>query len=188
MPHSFSCKSYLEDHNYFNIEFLFGETCSITFTHLFINYYFLGFLIGFALFYNNDITNENSLNNSTIYKPFNYLKDLIGLMFKSPNWVNILIIVLTVGIQLLLCISFIIYTNANLNYDELKNLNGFDHYLYLNERTFFGFTFAIFITLLYTYKNESKLKEFGKNIFVIIFNRIGYGFYAIIEVFVDIIG
>ena len=187
LPHSFSCKSYLEDHNYFNIEFLFGETCSITFTHLFINYYFLGFLIGFALFYNNDITNENSLNNSTTYKPFNYLKDLIGLMFKSPNWVNILIIVLTVGIQLLLCISFIIYTNANLNYDELKNLNGFDHYLYLNERTFFSFTFAIFITLLYTYKNESKLKEFGKNIFVILFNRIGYGFYAIIEAFVDII-
>ena len=92
LPHSISCQSYLKEHNYFNISLLFGEKCSTTYTHLFINYYFLGILIGFALFYNNDITNENSYQNSDNYKPFYYLKDINGAIFKSPNWVHALVI------------------------------------------------------------------------------------------------
>ena len=80
---------------------MLGEICSISKTHLFINYYLLGFLIGFALFYNNDITNENSLQNSNIYKPFYYLKDMIGLIFKSPNWLHLLIIIISFFITIL---------------------------------------------------------------------------------------
>ena len=62
LPNELFCNS-LE---YFNVNIILGESCSTTYTHLFINYYIYGFLIGFALFYNNDITNENSLQNSNI--------------------------------------------------------------------------------------------------------------------------
>ena len=184
LPNSISCKSYLDIHNYFNINLLFGETCSITYTHLFINYYFLGFLIGFALFYNNDLTNEYSLQNSNIYKPFYYLKDIVGYIFKRATWVHILIIIITFGIQLLLSFSFLFYSRNNINIENLQILNGFDDFIYLNEKKIFALAFGLFVTHLYIYKYESKLKEFGNDIVVISTNRIGYEFYALIETIV----
>ena len=186
LPNNFSCESYLETHPYTNISLLFGETCSIKYTHLFINYYFFGFLIGFALFYNNDITKENSLEISETYKPFHYLKDMIGLVFKSSLWVHILIIIITVGIQILLSFSFVIYIENAMNHNDLQNLGKFDEFLYLNEKTIFALALITLITHLYSYKNESKIKEFGNNILIIVFNRLGYGFYALLEILISI--
>ena len=181
LPHSISCQSYLKEHNYFNISLLFGETCSTTYTHLFINYYFLGILIGFALFYNNDVTNENSFQNSDNYKPFHYLNNIIGAIFKSPTWVHILIITITISVQVLLSISFQIYTQLRLEPNNLKDLNDLDDFLYLNEKKYFALFFGILITYLYIFKSESKLKKFGNNIIIILVNRLGYAFYASIE-------
>ena len=184
LPNNLSCNSYLEDHKYFNVHLLFGENCSTTYTHLFINYYFFGFLIGLAFFYNNDMMNENSLQNTNIYKPFYYLKDFIRILFKSTNRIHVLIIVITVGIQFLLCFSFLLYSVHNPNWQDLNSLNGFDEFLYLNEKLLFAFGFGFFITHLYTYKFESKLKDLGNNIIMISTNRIGYEFYALIEIMV----
>lgn len=185
IPNDVSCESFLDSHNFFNINLLFGETCSLTKTHLFINYYFFGFLIGFILFYNNDITKENSLQNSNIYKPFDYLKKLNQCFFKSPIWVHILIITITVLVQLALCFSFLTYTHNGIKYEDLAELNGFDKFIYLNEKTIYSLAFGFFVTHLYTYKEESKLKEFGNDIIIIMANRIGYGFYAIMEVIIN---
>ena len=184
LPHEISC-DYLD---YFNINVLTGELCSITYTHFFIKYYFFGFLIGIALFYDNDITQDNSLQNSNVYLPFVYLKDLIGLLFKSAAWVHILIIVITVSIHILLSLSFSMYLKSNYedNFNKVE-LSGFDKYLYLNEKTFFSLSIGIFLAHLYTYKTESKLKNFGNNIFVIFFNRIGYVFYSIFEMMINLI-
>ena len=185
LPNGISCNSFLDEHNYFNIKMLLGETCSLTYTHLFINYYFFGFLIGIAIFYNNDLTNPDSLQNSSIYKPFYYLKDLIGFLFRCATWIHILIILITVGVPFLLFFSFSIYTNSIINYEDLPILNTFDRFLYLNEKTIFAITFGFFLLHLYVYKYESKIKEFGNDIVVISFCRICYEFYSIIEIILN---
>ena len=181
LSHSISCQSYLQDHKYFNINLLFGESCSTTYTHLFINYYFLGILIGFSLFYNNDITNENSFQNSDNYKPFHYLKEINGAIFKSPTWANALIITITISIQALLSLSFQIYNRFSLDPQNLIDLNDFDDFLYLNEKKIFAIALGVLIIYLYNYKTESKLKNFGNNIIILTVNRLGYAFYASIE-------
>ena len=179
LPNELFCSS-LE---YFNINIILGETCSVTYTHIFINYYFFGFLIGFSLFYNNDLTAENSLQITNMHKPFYYLKTISGLIFKSSNLVHILIIIVTIAIQILLCCTFYFYVNNKFStvYKDI-NLEGFDHFLYLNEKTIFAIAFGIFLTNLYTYKTGSGLKQFGNNIIIIFFHRIGYDFYALIEI------
>ena len=181
LPNELYCHS-LE---YFNINIILGETCSTTFTHLFIKYYSLGYLIGFALFYNNDITVENSLEISNMYKPFYFLKSFSGLIFKMANWIHILIIIITIGIQIILCCTFGIYVKSDFlnNYKNVE-LSGFDHFLYLNEKSIFAITFSIFLINLYTYKTESGLKQFGNNIIIIFFHRISYDFYAFIEIMI----
>ena len=183
LPNEFSCQYF----DYFNINVLLGEFCSTTYTHLFIKYYFFGFLIGFALFYDYDITQDNSLQNSDIYLPFHYLKDLIGLLFKISTWVHVLITTITIVIQVLLSISFFFYTKKNFkkNFKNIK-LSRFDNYLILNEKTYFSLAFGIFITNLYTYRNEPKLVSFGNNIFIMFFHRNGYAFYALIEIMISL--
>ena len=179
LPNELFCNS-LE---YFNINVILGETYSVTYTHIFINYYLFGFLIGFSLFYNNDLTAENSLQITNMHKPFYYLKTISGLIFKSSNLVHILIIFVTISIQILLCCTFYFYVNNEFQ-SKYKgvNLETFDHFLYLNEKTIFAIAFGIFLTNLYTYKTGSGLKQFGNNIIIIFFHRIGYDFYALIEI------
>jgi hypothetical protein len=145
-----------------------------------------GFLLGFALFYNNDITTENSLQNTDIYKPFYYLKDVSGFFFKLATWVHILIIILAVVTIFVLSVSFHSSLNIIDNW-KLFELNYFIHFLYLNEKSIFVVVFCILLIILYTFKTESNIKEFGNNIFVIFFHRIGYDFYCFIEIIIYLI-
>ena len=176
---------YCESLEYLNINIILGEICSITKTHIFIKYYFLGFFIGFAFFYNNDITTDNPLQNSNMYKPFYYLKDLIGFFFKLANWKHILIIIAILIIFVFLSIySFCIYSFNLINtYQDIK-VDDYVDFIYLNDKTAFAVSFGFFLIILYTYKSESNLKELGNNIFIIFFHRIGYDFYCYIEIMV----
>jgi hypothetical protein len=175
----------LEINSYININLLLGETCSTHFPHLFINYYFLGFFIGLALFYNNDITHENSLQNSSIYKPFHFLQDIIGFIYLRSNKVNLLICVLTIIIQVILSFSFFFYTEHSLVDNIDKKLHSIDNFIYLNEKSVFAIMFGLMLITLYTFKNESVLKGFCNNIFIVVLNRIGYGYYSLIETLIN---
>jgi len=186
LPNNLSCKSISDINSYININLLLGEICSTNFTHLFINYYFLGFLIGLALFYNNDITHENSLQNSSIYKPFHFLQDIIGFIYLRSNKFNLLIYALTIFIQVILSLSFFFYTKHSLveNLDKIK-LDHIDNFIYLNEKSVFAIMFGLMLIALYTFKNESVLKGFCNNIFIVVLNRIGYGYYSLIETIIN---
>ena len=187
IPNDILCKSFFNQ--YFNIKFLFGENYSTKFTHLFIKYYFLGFLIGLSIFYNNDITNDNSLQNSNIYKPFYFLQDIIGFIFLKSSWVKLLIILITIIVQLLLSLIFLFYSKSDLNSmlekENIMKMNHFDDFIYLNEKSVFALVFGLFLIVLYTFKNEAIVKGFCNNIAIIVFNRIAYGYYALIEIMIN---
>ena len=183
LPNNIYCDSV----EYFNLNIILGEICSVTKTHLFINYYLLGFLIGFALFYNNDITTDNSLQNSNMYKPFYFLKDAIGFFFKLSNWIHILIVIIVLIIFVLLSIYSFLYTSFRTFQNNDFTIDNFTHFLYLNDKSAFAISFTFFLIILYTYKTESNIKEFGNNIFIIFFHRIGYDFYCYIEIMVFIV-
>ena len=180
IPNNFSCKSLTDQTKYSNINILFGETCSIKFTHLFIKYYFFGFLIGLSIFYNNDITHEKSIQNSSIYKPFHFLQDIIGYIYLRSFISKLIIIILTIIIQGALSFSLFYYLN-------IQELNLFDDSLYLNEKTIFAFVFGLMIIIFYTFENESVFKGFCNNSFTILLNRIGFGYYSLIEIIINYI-
>jgi hypothetical protein len=184
VPNNWLCKTHFN--NYFNIHFLFGERYATKYTHLFIKYYFYGFLIGLSIFYNNDITHEKSMQNSFIHKPFYFLQDIMGYIYLRPFWVKILIIVLMVILQTLLSLTFFFYSSLDFSsYIKSKKMNLLDHYLHINEKTIFSLVFGLMIMVLYTFKNESFIKGFTQNIVFVLFNRIGYAYYALIEIMIN---
>ena len=170
----------------FNISFLFGENYTTKYTHLFINYYFLGFLIGLSIFYSNDITHEKSLSNSPIHKPFYFLQDIIGYIYLRSFLLKTLILLLMAGVQIIIACSFYFYSGKDFNFDlKKKKMNAFDRFLLLNEKSIFALLFGLLITIFYTFKNELIIKGFCNNIIVVLFNRVGYGYYAFIEIMVN---
>ena len=190
IPNNISCVS--SEDKILNINLLFGEFNSIKFTHLFINYYFLGFLIGLALFYNNVITEDNSFINSPIYKPFYFLEDIIEFIYLMSFNLKLIIIIISFLIQIILSVSFYIYAQNGLKNiieyiqsEDKSNLyykyNWFDNLIYLNEKKIFIIFFGLMLIILYTFKNESFIKGICYNMIIILFNRIGYGYYALLE-------
>jgi len=123
-----------------------------------------------------------------MYKPFYYLKDLIGFFFKLANWKHILIIIAILIIFVFLSIySFCISSFKLIDiYQDIK-VDDYVDFIYLNDKTAFAVSFGFFLIILYTYKSESNLKEFGNNIMIIFFHRIGYDFYCYIEIMVYIV-
>ena len=171
----------------FNINLLFGEFFSIKYTHLFINYYFFGFLIGLALFYNNYITHEKTIQNSRMHKPFPILKDIIGFIYLLSFKVNLLILIITIGIQIMLSVIFLICTKMEI-LERLKfDVTTFDYILYIYEKIIFSFVFGLMIIVFYTFKNESVIKGFFNNMFLKLLNRISYGYYSILEFIINFI-
>ena len=184
VPNNWLCNVHYND--YFNIHFLFGERYATKYTHLFIKYYFYGFLIGLSIFYNNDITHEKSMQNSFIHKPFYFLQDIMGYMFLRSFWVKILIIVSMAIIQILLSLTFFFYSSFDFSlYIKSKTVHKLDHYLHINEKTIFSLVFGIMIMVIYTFKNESIVKGITQNIVFVLFNRIGYAYYALIEIMIN---
>ena len=190
IPNNFYCVSSVD--KYLNINLLLGEIDSIKFTHLFINYYFLGFLIGLALFYNNVITQDNSFINSPVYKPFYFLEDIIEYIYLMSFHLKLIIIIFSMLIQISLSISFYIYAKNGLKniidnsvkedkYHLYNRYNKFDNFLYLNEKKIFIAFFSLMLIILYTFKNESFIKGISYSMINILFNRIGYGYFALIE-------
>jgi hypothetical protein len=181
-----SCKS-IEGY-IININLLFGEQSSIKYTHLFFNYYFLGFLIGLSFFYNNDITHENSLQNWPIYKPFNFMHDIIRFIYLRSFTFKLLIIIVTIVIQFLLSASFFYYTkfsilNAISSANENK-LNLLDNIWHVYEKNIFAIAFGLMLIVFYTF-NSSVFKGFCNNTFFIVFNRISVGYYSFIEILIN---
>ena len=66
-----------------------------------------------------------------------------------------------------------------------KELQEIDNFIYLNEKSVFAIMFGLMLITLYTFKNESVLKGFCNNIFIVVLNRIGYGYYSLIETFIN---
>ena len=185
LPNNLSCASSTD--RILNINLLLGETDSIKITHLFINYYFLGFLIGLSIFYNNDITQENSFINSSLYKPFYFLEDIIKYVYLMSFPLKLIIIIFSLLVQMILSVSFYIYVQKGLkdiieNEDnDYKKYTWFDNFIYLNEKKIYIIFFSLMLIILYTFKNESLIKGICNNMLSVIFNRIAYGYYALTE-------
>ena len=184
VSNNFSGES-IKDYN-INIHLLFGEISSTKFTHLFFNYYFLGFLLGLSIFYNNDITRQNSIQNSPIYKPFHFLQNIIRFFYLRSFMINLFIIIITIIIQLLLSVSFLYYYTKkdilNAIYGNGETLTTFDNLLYLNEKNVFAFAFGLMIIIFYTFNESAVFKGFFDNIVFLLFNRSSFAYYSFIEI------
>ena len=178
----------IPNQDYFNVKILFGEYSTIRFTHLFINYYTIGFFVGLAIFYNNDLTHDNSMDKSSIYKPFSFCAKLIRFFYLKPIWFNVLLTILLLLIYILLFSSFwiLVVSHSQANYFSRLtfNINKTYNYLYLYEKSIFAVCSGFLIIISYSFKKDFSLNTIFNNRIFSLLNRVGYGYYAIIELII----
>ena len=139
----------------FNTEILSGETCSIKYTHLFLNKFFFGMLIGIIYFYHNDIISQTPLGKIYFkdqFIPFSYCLKLMEFLDKTSPGLKIIYVVLSIGMLFLLSSIFIFYEKSKENI--IFSTSGFDWILIDNyeKKLFILFFMFMLINLLFINK------------------------------------
>ena len=191
VPKESDLASELND-NIYTIGYVLGQNYSEKFTHLFLNYYFFGFIIGIIYFYYYDTKSKNSFvnelhendeNNNNIYVPFFYSYKL-NIFFK-----NVKQKVKIIGI--FICI-FIIFINS-LSFYFLQKLYGNDEnsikiklneeikFVIKTEKNFFIFIFFILNIFILHLKHTTIWDLFTKFYLIYPFERITFSFICLTE-------
>ena len=144
----------------FNIHIFGGETCTIKYTHLFINKYFFGMLFGIIYFYHNDIISQSSLSKiyfNDKFVPFSYCRILMKFLDTINPGLKMIIIIICVLFQILLSSIFIFYERANNSI--IFETNRFDWILIENyEKKLFVFFFMfMLLNLLFINKISNSM-------------------------------
>jgi hypothetical protein len=191
VPKESDLASELND-NIYTIGYVLGQNYSEKFTHLFLNYYFFGFIIGIIYFYYYDTKSKNSFvnelhendeNNNNIYVPSFYSYKL-NIFFK-----NVKQKVKIIGI--FICI-FIIFINS-LSFYFLQKLYGDDEnsikiklneeikFVIKTEKNFFIFIFFILNIFILHIKHTTIWDLFTKFYLIYPFERITFSFICLTE-------
>ena len=153
-----SCHHYLGEK--FNIEIFGGETCTIKYSHLFLNKFIFGMFVGIIYFYHNDKVSQTPLG-KTYFKdkfiPFSYCRKFMEFLDKTSPGIKIIFVIVSILIQILLSLIFIIYERANKNL--IFNINGFGWVLIDNyeKKIFIIFVMFMLINLVFMNKNSNSM-------------------------------
>ena len=139
----------------FNSEILSGETCSIKYTHLFLNKFFFGMLIGIIYFYHNDIISQTPLGKIYFkdkFIPFSYCRKLMEFLDKTSPGLKIIYVIVSIAMLFFLSAIFIFYEKSKENI--LFSTSGFDWVLIDNyeKKLFILFFMFMLINLLFINK------------------------------------
>ena len=177
---------------YYKFENLMQSNCSLKYTHLFPNIYLSGFFIGMAIFYYNDLTNNNSLEALGLYKPFNYCYSLIAYLDKRKKYTKKSLFFLCILIQIISGFSFFLYLRFPKIFDiDLKvnfffKINSLIAYIDKSLAFLAILSFTFLIIFIYIYPKETFFTQIYNNNFYLPFSRVGFSFYCNLNIIIYI--
>lgn len=153
-----SCHHYLGEK--FSIEIFSGETCTIKYSHLFLNKFFFGMLVGIIYFYHNDIVSQTPLGKIYFkdkFFPFSYCRKFMEFLDKTSPGIKIIFVIVSILMQILLSSIFIFYERANK--DLIFNIKGFIWILFDNyeKKVFIIFFMFMLLNLLFMNKVSNSM-------------------------------
>ena len=99
-----------------------------------------------------------------------------------PIWVNILLTIVIILINIVLCSIFYFLASNNYPQNDLAfPVSGYYNFLYKNEKSIYAICLGFLIILICTFKKDASLNAIFNNRVCSLFNRIGYGYLAAIE-------
>ena len=147
--------------HYYTYTHMMGHNYNEKYTHLFINFYLMGFLIGLCYFYYHDAVDKNSMTqDKEKYLPFSFCYSLIKKLDNMERFTITLIRLGLIVILFLLSLSYYFLRMAFNTEDDtelvidIDRANTLIHFIYYNEKLIFAFFFSLLLlTSLFRDKN-----------------------------------
>lgn len=156
--------------------FLLNQNYTEKFTHLMINFYFIGCLVGICLFYYNDAVDENSFSQNEENLPFHFCLWLVSFADKFTSFIKKLILgVLTLILVLLSSFFYFRYLSSNKYIFNISMLELFDD---MYGKVFFSLVFGLILLFLIVYPKDSAFKHLIQSNIFVVFERINISFFA----------
>ena len=168
------------------LKYVLGHNYFEKYTHLFINFYFLGVLVGMSYFYYYDAVAKNSLTQQKdTYIPFSYCYKFIQLLDGLNKYAIYIIRLIIIGILIFISSSYNIllalYSDTTGNADSTLSLevNGLITIIYFSEKLFFAIFFAFLAVLSIFQDKEGAFKHLMNSNIFNPFNRCSFIFFCI---------
>lgn len=179
----FQC--FIETGKYYTFEHLMNSSCTLKYTHLFLNHYLFGFFTGMSLFYYKDLTNKNSLEALKLFKPFNFCYKIIAFLDKRKNCTKKFLFYFCVFIQIICSAPYFLYIKfPKFFLDEglYKNfyfkINNTVKYIDTFTKPVVIIAFAFMLIFIYLYPKETFFKQvYSSNITIPIY-RVGIAYFC----------
>ena len=156
--------------------FLLNQNYTEKFTHLLINFYFIGCLVGICLFYYNDAVDENSFSQNEEKLPFHFCFWLVSFADVFSSFIKKIILGILVLVLILLS-SFLYFRYLSEN-NYLFNISMFEIFDDMYGKVFFTFILGLILIFLIVYPKDSAFKHLVQTHIFVVFERINVSFFA----------
>lgn len=167
------------------MEFIFSQTYSEKFTHLMINYFFIGFFIGICYFYYNDAVSADSYAQSEKDLSFNMCFKVIKFIDSLKSKTKIIITIVLLLLQMLISFHYTIFLNAKGINDYY--IRTYDHIFDMYSKIIYSLIFGLIFLLLITFPKDGTLHFILQTNVFVMFNRISICFFSLKNLIIYII-
>ena len=170
----------------YTVDYVLGHAYNEKYTHLFINYYVFGILVGMCYFYYHDaVTKDSICQRQEEYFPFSFCFSIVKVVDLMGNILKGIIFYLSIIIMFLLSTTYyFIRRNTSEGETQIENklvvnFGTFITFIYKSEKMLFAVAFCVFLLFLFLHFKEGTFKHICKSGIVMPFNRSAFVFYCI---------
>ena len=170
----------IKNEKFYLLKYVLGETFSLRYPHNMFNIFFIGIFSGLIYYYHYCSINDISFFEEE-YFPFQFLSNLVKIMFKC-NWlIKSILILISLGIIIFDCLIYHILQSNYKKEEIIFEFTGFLKIFYLYETPIIIlFTSILFIFLLLA-EDKFQIKAFlGSRIFYIM-EKISFSYICLIQ-------
>jgi hypothetical protein len=172
----------VKDEKYYLLKYVIGETFSLRYPHNMFNIFFIGVFTGLIYYYNSFSVNDINSFLAEDYLPFQYLYNLMQLLFKS-NWlIKTFLIIFNLGFIIVDCLIYYILQKKYKDQQILYEFTGLLKIFYLYETPIVIMCTSVLLIFLLMAEDKYQVKSFlGSRIFYIM-EKISFSYVCLIQI------
>ena len=172
----------VKDEKYYLLKYVLGETFSLRYPHNMFNIFFIGVFTGLIYYYNSFSVNDINSFLAEDYLPFQYLYNLMQLLFKS-NWlIKTFLIIFNLGFIIVDCLIYYILQKKYKDQQILYEFTGLLKIFYLYEIPIVIMCTSVLLIFLLMAEDKYQVKSFlGSRIFYIM-EKISFSYVCLIQI------
>ena len=171
----------VKDEKYYLLKYVMGETFSLRYPHTMFNIFFMGVFSGLIYYYHYFSVNDLNSYLNEEYLPFQFLSTLLQFLFKFDWIIKLILVLISLGIIILDCLTFYIVQSGGSDRQILYNFSGFLKFIYLYETPIVIFCCSVLLIFLLFAEDKFQIKAFlGSRIFYIM-EKVSFSYICLIQ-------